>query len=144
MKVRSWKNSVKKSAQNFSSFFWKKKIHRKNWITFDSYPLEVFCQLFLNQNFILLLRLLHKLFPLLPPLGDIYLFFNVIRQFSLWFLIFSWKNEKSVKSRGRFLIEFIQKKFQYAFSWVQWYLKLWIWSKKPTFRGVAMAPPNRT
>ena len=69
-------------------------------------------------------------------------FSKVVREFSLWFLSFSWKNEKSVKSRGRFLIEFIHEKFQYAFFWVQWYLKLWIWSKNPTFRRVAMAPPN--
>ena len=83
-----------------------------------------------------------NLFLLLTTLGDINLFFKVVREFSLWFLSFSGKNEKSVESRGRFLIEFIHIKLQYAFFWVQWYLKLWIRSKNPIFKGVAMAPPN--
>ncbi len=48
-----------------------KKSTWKNWITFDSYPFESFSQRILNPNFILLLGLLNKLFPLLPPLGDI-------------------------------------------------------------------------
>ena len=48
-----------------------KKIDRKNWITFDSYPFESFSQRFLNPNFILLLGLLHKHFPFLPLLEDI-------------------------------------------------------------------------
>ena len=52
-----------------------KKFDRKNWITFESYPLKPFCQLILKPNFILHLGLLNKLFHFFPP-WEIFSFFS--------------------------------------------------------------------
>ena len=73
LKIRPVEQKLWKIRQNagVKIIFTKKKFDRKNWITFESYPLKPFCQLILKPNFILLLGLLNKLFPLLPPLGDI-------------------------------------------------------------------------
>ena len=47
---------------------------------------------------------------------------------------------KKFKSRGRFLIEILDRMYQKAFFWTQWYLKLWFWPINHTFKIVPETP----